>query len=519
MTSTPLLSSAFLNNLLAIQNTQKLVDRTTLRLATGQKVNSALDNPQNFFDARSLNNRASDLSRRLDGIGNSIQTINEGLHGLEAIERLLNIGESVVTKELEELRAQGPVVAPPLPPTVPPLSTQILAANPDAYWRLDELAGASASNLGAIGGGVAGTYLNGPTLGAAALYSGGNTSVEFNGVNQGIIIPDNTLINLAPTTQRTVEMVFNANTTAGRQVLYEEGATVNALSIYILNGNLHVTGRDSGAWGPANISIPINAGETYHVAFTLDSTAGDFIGYVNGVEIGRTAVTATFPSHSGDIGIGFMNQANWFHDGALSGNGLYFDGRISDVALYNNALTATEMADHAADVLNSTPASSSDENEEFNEILDQITRITIDANYRGINLLAKDNLNTLFNESGLSALLTKGADFTSTGLGIKRTGFSVESELEKILETLRAAIKEVRQYGHTLVTDLNILTIRDNFTHSAINTLIAGAQDLTQADINAEGANLLATQTRQQLAVASLGSASSNNAGILDLFV
>ena len=513
-TNLPVLNSAFRNNLLAVQRTQKLIDRTTERLATGLKVNSALDNPQNFFYAKALNNRASDLSKRLDGISTSIRTVNEAIHGVEAIERLINLGETVVTKSLEDLRAGGPVV--PAAPTVPPLNTQILAANPDAYWRLDETSGTAATNLGAIGGAVTGTYLNSPALGSTPLYSGGNSSVNFDGVNQGVSIPDHPLININTTNNRTVELVFNADTTAGRQVLYEEGATVNALTIYIFNGNLYVNGRDAGAWGPVNISMPINPGETYHVAFTLDSIAGEFIGYVNGVEIGRDTVTATFPSHSGNIGIGFMNESNWFHDGAIGGTGFYFDGRISDVALYNTTLSATEVANHAAAVQGAPPAS--DENEQFNEILDQITRLTVDANYRGINLLANENLLTLFNENGTSSLLTEGVDFTSRGLGIKRTGFDNESDLEEILETLRAARNEVRRYGQSLTSDISILTMRDNFTRSTINSLIAGAQDLTEADMNEEGANLLATQVRQNLAVTSLSAARISANSVLDLF-
>ncbi len=57
------LSSALRNNLLSLQNTQRNIDTAQLRLATGLKVNSALDNPQNFFTAKALNNRASDLTR------------------------------------------------------------------------------------------------------------------------------------------------------------------------------------------------------------------------------------------------------------------------------------------------------------------------------------------------------------------------------------------------------------------------------------------------------------------------
>ena len=523
MTNFPILSGVFRSNLLALQKTQKLIDQTTLRLATGLKVNSALDNPQNFFTAKALNYRAADLSRRLDGIGQSIRTIEEGVNGVEAIEKFLKLGETRVLEELRRFREEGPLPPPsPVVTTVapPPLDGVILADAPDAYWRLDDAPGA-AVNAGAIGAAVNGTYINGPTLGAPPLYTGGANSVEFNGVNQGVDIPDHALINLNSTPNRTVELVFNANSTAGRQVLYEEGAAVNSFTIYIDNGRLYVTGRDQGAWGPANISVPINVGETYHVAFTFDSVAGEFIGYVNGVNIGQEVVTAPFPSHSGDIGIGYMNENAWFHDGAQTGTGLYFDGRISDVALYNATLTQADMTARATSasggitgsVVPSTPLPA------LSDILDQITQVTVDASYRGINLLGGEDLITLFNEDGSSRLLTEGVDFSAEGLGIQSIGFETEAGILTVLNNIREAIGKVRRFGTTLAVDMGVLATRERFTQNTINMLKAGADDLTVADQNEEGANLLALQTRQALGITSLSIAATASQGVLGMFV
>ena len=68
------LSSAVRSNLLNLQSTAELLGKTQTRLATGKKVNSALDNPTNFFTASSLNSRAADLGRLLDSVSNAIQT-------------------------------------------------------------------------------------------------------------------------------------------------------------------------------------------------------------------------------------------------------------------------------------------------------------------------------------------------------------------------------------------------------------------------------------------------------------
>jgi flagellin-like hook-associated protein FlgL len=95
MTSDVVLTAALRNNLLSLQNTQGLIDSTQLRLATGLKVNSALDNPQNFFAANTLNNRAGDLQRLLDGIGQNIQVIKAADNGVTALTSLVEQADSV----------------------------------------------------------------------------------------------------------------------------------------------------------------------------------------------------------------------------------------------------------------------------------------------------------------------------------------------------------------------------------------------------------------------------------------
>ena len=67
------LSSAVRNNLLSLQNTSSLLEATQNNLATGQRVNSALDDPSAFFTASSLNSRAGDLNRLLDSVGLAVQ--------------------------------------------------------------------------------------------------------------------------------------------------------------------------------------------------------------------------------------------------------------------------------------------------------------------------------------------------------------------------------------------------------------------------------------------------------------
>ena len=98
--------------------------------------------------------------------------------------------------------------------------------------------------------------------------------------------------NTASVAERTIEVIFNADSTTGRQVIYEEGGTVNAIAIYIEDGDLFFNARDgNGAiWGPFTLNTPISAGTTYHAAFVLDSGAGEIRGYLDGALVGTGVI-------------------------------------------------------------------------------------------------------------------------------------------------------------------------------------------------------------------------------------
>ena len=79
------LTASMRSNLLSLQSTQSLMDMTQERLATGKKVNSAIDNPSSYYTAQSLNNRADDLSALLDSMGQGVQTIKAANEAIETI--------------------------------------------------------------------------------------------------------------------------------------------------------------------------------------------------------------------------------------------------------------------------------------------------------------------------------------------------------------------------------------------------------------------------------------------------
>jgi flagellin-like hook-associated protein FlgL len=94
------LSQGVRQNLLSLQNTAALLGKTQERLATGKKVNSALDNPINFFTASGLQARAGDLGRLLDSVGNALQTVKAADQGITSITKLIESAEAVARSAL-----------------------------------------------------------------------------------------------------------------------------------------------------------------------------------------------------------------------------------------------------------------------------------------------------------------------------------------------------------------------------------------------------------------------------------
>jgi flagellin len=95
------LSASVRQNLLSLQSTAELLATTQNDLATGNKVNSALDNPTEFFTAQGLNNRASDINGLLDGIGNGVQVLQAANTGLTSLQSLVDSAKSIANQVLQ----------------------------------------------------------------------------------------------------------------------------------------------------------------------------------------------------------------------------------------------------------------------------------------------------------------------------------------------------------------------------------------------------------------------------------
>jgi len=158
---------------------------------------------------------------------------------------------------------------------------------------------------------------------------------------------------------------------------------------------------------------------------------------------------------------------------------------------------------------------------QFNELRQQLDRAAEDASFNGINLLRGDALSITFNETGSSSITIQSKNalaINSTNLGIDSQATSVadnDTGLDTILTDLSTALGSLRSQSSAFGSKLSVVQNRQDFTKSMINTLKGGADNLTLADQNEEGANLLALNTRAQLATSALSFASQGDQQVL----
>jgi len=218
-----------------------------------------------------------------------------------------------------------------------------------AHWTFDAANGNSVPDV-APNGNPNNVNLNGNVLatdgqiGGAAMLDGSSR----------LTMGNSSEINLGIHQQRTISLHFNADDVSGRQVLYEEGAQVRGLNIFIDNGNLFVGGWNTpngeSNWDGDWIDLgPVNAGDWNHVALVLDGgpivANGALTAYLNGSPVG-SAQGSQLWSHSGDVSIGGSGGNSVYPDGNSSA-GYNFGGLIDDVRIYNTAVTAQDIAELA----------------------------------------------------------------------------------------------------------------------------------------------------------------------------
>jgi len=158
---------------------------------------------------------------------------------------------------------------------------------------------------------------------------------------------------------------------------------------------------------------------------------------------------------------------------------------------------------------------------QFDALRTQVDELAGDSGYKGANFLDDDTLTVDFNEDASSTLTISGFDATVAGdlsIAAAAGSWASDANIDAAVTDLDAALTELRSQAKTLSSNLSVVTTRQDFTTKMINTLTEGADMLTAADLNEEGANMLALQTRQQLGVVALQLSSQAQQSVLRLF-
>jgi hypothetical protein len=250
------LSAAVRQNLLSLQSTASLLATTQNNLATGNKVNSALDNPTEFFTAQGLNNRSSDINNLLDGIGNGVQVLQAANTGITSLQSLVDSAKSIANQVL-----QSPVG----------FSTKSNVSATIAGATASDLRG-STSFTSAV---ATSNILNTGAAGGAGLAVAATTLGGTSGVSTGTVVNDNSAA--AITTGTLIEGAAGALTTAANTKFADGDVfTVNGKTVTIKAAATPTAGSlTNGSGVSGNVVTDGNGNST--VFLNAATTVGDVL--------------------------------------------------------------------------------------------------------------------------------------------------------------------------------------------------------------------------------------------------
>lgn len=385
------LTSGMRSNLVQLQATVTLLDRTQERLATGKKVNNPLDNPINYFASQGHLVRAADILQYKDGMAEGIQTIQAANAGIKGINALIESARS--------------------------LAQAALAANPNSVGF--SITTVTANQVFTIGG-----------AGFTAVATGADTSVKFN--------------------------VSDADS--------------NALSAEEV---------------AANLAAKINQ----------NTEAGNGAGNIKAIQTGNRIVLQSTASDKAITGV--------------------------SVAITSNA---TVTIDDSVTSERKTLAT------QYQDLLTQIDTLATASGYKGTNLLTKDTLSVGFEGGSVSV---KGFNAYASDMKVNTTGFAkssiipttnensywaVATDIRYDINNLDKGVAKLKEESSKLSSAISIISIQQDFATAKVNLLYKGADNLTAADTNEEGANMLMLQTRQALSTTALSLSSQAAQSVLRLF-
>ena len=346
------LSKAVRSNLLNLQSTASLLSKSQERLSSGLRVNSALDNPTNFFTAQGLNSRANDLSQLSDAVSNAVQTVAAADKGISAITKLVESAQATARQALQTA-ANVSTSSPATAGTVTAgafstLNVSGTASGPAAATATGSSAITPIVVPGATNAEATGTNAITPIVLDAATNaeatatnafsnidaSGGGFSFEVNGQSVALAANGGTGGNGGEGIYTLSDIVSAIN-----------GATTGVTASDDGNGRLVITSDATGS--SAEVTVDTFAGTGF------DATD---LGFAADVDVnGADAESLTFQVNGGTVTLGAGT-----HDGTAIAAAIQAQGTGVTASYANNALTVTSTATGGSATVNIGTFSSGD---------------------------------------------------------------------------------------------------------------------------------------------------------------
>jgi len=577
-------------NLLALQDTVNLLNRTQSRLSTGKKVNTAIDNPVSFFASQALTSRASVIDSLKDAMGQAVQTITSADKGIKAITAMIEQAKGIAQSALsaaagtqitqDTAGAHGVIYGTVTVNVANMASFSGSTVNIDVDAMTSFVASdvtfdwvTGAGNVVNIGGQsfVEGTdfnnqgelinLINGITGFSASAVDADTINVTTNGVLAGNITGNgtaNVVVTTAGTLGDTIDVdgdtYMKGATTGGGIFGFADAAALDTILegagyiaettgevIAVSQTGVSVTVAEFNASAGVAAGDAEIAGDTIEVGGTTYMLGRATDGFANAAALetiltnagytaaatgnsidvsmaGQTVTVAEFSvSEATSIAVDTPAAAATAY--TIGGTTFTYDVDFTSAATLAQAIEDAAIGTATVNGTVVTVAVPSVELEslqtQYNTLRDQLTALAGDSGYKGKNLLNADTLAVKFEGTTLNVV---GFDASAGGLGITEATWTVGGNIDTDVDLLDAALVTLRQESSKMSGNLSIITVRQEFSTNMINTLTEGADKLTLADTNEEGANMLMLQTRQSLSTTALSLSAQAAQSVLRLF-
>src|SRR5262245_708825 len=401
MASNITLSAGVRQNLLALQNTAALQAITQNRLATGKKVNSALDNPTNFFTSSSLSSRASDLSGLLDAMSNGIKTLQAADNGLSAITKTVESMHATISQARQDASFKGTSYTIDAA-TIGTASVKNLTFSGGAVGTTP--VNVALNTTGAGSAATAGTFTSTANFGAVTLTDAVDTiafNINVDGAGATPVTINQAAVSAVGNNDNTIDSVAELNSILSNSGVTGVTATVNgggklvltssttgASSSVVITGYTETDADNDTTDGPLGLSAGTSASGADAVPAGAVKTVDQLVADINANSSLTNKVRAT--NDAGKLRIENLSTTDLTLSGIGSVSGL-IDGSAGTGTIGGNEVRRNLAT-------------------QFDQLRDQLDKLSDDASFNGINLLHGDKLKLVFNENSTSTIEIQSRD-------------------------------------------------------------------------------------------------------------